>query len=186
HLTYTTILWCIGVLVFSYLAKYNIQYLWLVSLMLVLQYVTDLLDGEIGRRRNTGLIKWGFYMDHLLDYVFLGCLLIGYSVLLPDNLKYMQLYIMTLFGAFMVNSFLSFAATNEFKIAYLGIGPTELRLIFILVNTLIIVYGKTYLAMTLPYLLIASLIGFCITVYATQKKIWAIDMKNIEKTIKKK
>jgi phosphatidylglycerophosphate synthase len=31
--------------------------------VIVFQYITDLLDGEIGRKRNTGLIKWGFYMD---------------------------------------------------------------------------------------------------------------------------
>ena len=55
--------------------------LWFVSLMIVLQYLTDLFDGEVGRQRNTGLIKWGFYMDHFLDYLFLSSLVfVGYMI----------------------------------------------------------------------------------------------------------
>ena len=69
HLTMTTVLWSALIILFSYLAIGNINWLWGVSLMIFFQYITDLLDGEIGRRRNTGLIKWGFYMDHFLDYI---------------------------------------------------------------------------------------------------------------------
>lgn len=76
----------------------------------------------------------------------------------------------------MVNSFLSFAATNEFKISYLGIGPTEVRLIFIIINSLIILFGKTYMAPALPLILIFSLLGLIVTVYRTQKYLWKIDM----------
>ena len=87
HLTLTTVLWSLLIIVFSFLAKYNINWLWLVSLMIFLQYITDLLDGAIGRARDTGLIKWGFYMDHFLDYIFLCSILIGYSLILPDHYK---------------------------------------------------------------------------------------------------
>lgn len=178
HLTMSTILWSLLIIVFSFLAKYNINWLWAVSAMIACQYITDLLDGEIGRRRKTGLIKWGYYMDHFLDYIFLCSILIGYSLLLPDHYKYILFFILSLFGAFMVNSFLSFAATNEFKISYMGIGPTEVRIIFILVNTAIIIFGKTYLASALPYVLVFSTLGLIYTVYKSQKYIWKIDMKN--------
>ena len=186
HLTITTILWSILIIVSSFLARYNINWLWFTSFMIFAQYITDLLDGEIGRRRKTGLIKWGFYMDHFLDYIFLLSILIGYSMLLPDKYKFILFYIFALFGAFMVNSFLSFAATNEFKIAYLGIGPTEIRLIFIIINTLLIIFGKTYLAPALPYVLFFSTIGLIITVYKTQKYIWKIDMDNLKKESNKR
>jgi phosphatidylglycerophosphate synthase len=186
HLTITTIIWSILIIVSSFLARYNINWLWFTSFMIFAQYITDLLDGEIGRRRKTGLIKWGFYMDHFLDYIFLLSILIGYSMLLPDKYKFILFYIFALFGAFMVNSFLSFAATNEFKIAYLGIGPTEIRLIFIIINTLLIIFGKTYLAPALPYVLFFSTIGLIITVYKTQKYIWKIDMDNLKKESNKR
>ncbi len=178
HLTLTTILWSLLIMVFSFLTRYNINFLWVVSLMIFFQYITDLLDGEIGRQRKTGLIKWGFYMDHFLDYTFLSSILIGYSLLLQPKQLYLLFFILALFGAFMVNSFLSFAATNEFKISYLGIGPTEVRIIFIIINTLIIIFGKTYIGPALPYILLFALLGLIITVYRTQEYIWKIDMKN--------
>jgi len=176
HLTLMTILWSLIIVVSGFLAKYNINWLGLTSLMILFQYLTDLLDGEIGRQRKTGLIKWGFYMDHFLDYIFLCSILIGYSFLLSGNNIYILFFILALFGAFMVNSFLSFAATNEFKISYLGIGPTEVRLIFIIINSLIILFGKTYMAPALPLILIFSLLGLIVTVYRTQKYLWKIDM----------
>ncbi|MFH1286427.1 MAG: CDP-alcohol phosphatidyltransferase family protein [Candidatus Magasanikbacteria bacterium] len=178
HLTYTTIVWSGLIILFSFLAQWNIYWLWGVSIMIFLQWLTDAFDGAVGRYRNTGLIKWGYYMDHFLDYIFLCSILIGYAILLPDNFKYLLFFILVILGAFMVNSFLAFAATNEFKIVHLGIGPTEIRILFIVVNTLIIVFGKTYMAFSLPYALAISFIGLIFIVYDTQKNIWKLDMKN--------
>src|SRR3989344_990210 len=83
QLTLTTILWCFLIILFSYLAKNNINWLWGVSACIFLQYITDSFDGALGRYRNSGLIKWGYYMDHFLDYIFLCSILIGYSFILP-------------------------------------------------------------------------------------------------------
>lgn len=176
HLTLTTILWCALIIAFSYFASYEIRWLWAVSFSILMQYITDLLDGAVGRERNSGLIKWGFYMDHFLDYLFLCSILIGYSLMLPDQYKFRIIIILALFGAFMVNSFLSFAATNDFRISYLGIGPTEVRLMFILVNTLLVFFGKTHLAAALPYVLVFAMLGLVATVYRTQKIMWDLDM----------
>src|SRR3989338_3638539 len=82
HLTITTILWSAMILVFSWLARTDIQWLWGISVMIFFQYATDLFDGAVGRYRDTGLVKWGFYMDHFLDYIFLCSVLIGYSFIL--------------------------------------------------------------------------------------------------------
>jgi len=176
HLTLTTILWSVLIVVFSFLAKHDMRWLWGASAAIALQYVTDLLDGAVGRARDTGLVKWGYYMDHFLDYLFLCAILIGYSLLLPDAYKYRLFIIMAFFGAFMVNSFLSFAATNEFRISYLGIGPTEIRLVFIAVNTLLIVFGRTYMVRALPFVLAPATFGLFVTVYRTQRALWRLDM----------
>ncbi len=178
HLTLTTVLWSILVIFFCWLATYNRQWMWGVSLMVASQYITDLLDGAIGRKRNTGLIKWGFYMDHFLDYIFLCALLIGYSLLMPNDLKVIMFFIMAVIGAFMVNSFLQFAATNKFRISYWGIGPTEIRLIFILINTLIIYVNQVLYVQALPYILCVAVFGLFFTVYNTQRDLWRIDMEN--------
>jgi len=182
HLTMTTLLWCAMIIFFSFLAKYNIHYLWIVSVAIFGQYITDLLDGEVGRRRNTGLIKWGYYMDHFLDYIFLCSILIGYGLMVEDHNKYLLFFILALFGAFMVNSFLSFAATGAFRISYMGIGPTEVRLIFILANTLIIFFaGSAQISKVLPIVLTGAAFALFVTVFQTQKQLWKIDMENKDK-----
>ncbi len=177
HLTLTTILWSAAIVLFGYLTQYNIHWLWGTSVMIICQYITDLFDGAVGRYRNTGLIRWGYYMDHFLDYIFLCSILIGYSFLFNDKFNSL-FFILVVFGAFMVNSYLAFAATNKFKIEYLKIGPTEIRLLFIIINTLLVFLHKTYLVSFLPIVLILAMAGLIYAVYDTQKKIWAQDMEN--------
>lgn len=182
HLTLMTIPISLCIVGCSFLALLDIRWLWGVSLMVALQWLTDSLDGAVGRARNTGLVKWGYYMDHLLDYFFLCSVMIGYMILLPDNSKWLFFFIFALFAGFMVNSFLVMATTNTFRIVHLGIGPTEIRLVFIVVNTLLIIFGKTHLAFTLLFLLPVSFIGFIFLIYREQKKIWAVDMEAKKKT----
>lgn len=179
HLTLTTILWSGLVIIAGFLSKENIHFFWLSSAAIFLQYITDLLDGRVGRERKTGLIRWGYYMDHFLDYIFLCSILISYYFVVAETYRHFLFFTLVVFGAYMVNSYLSFSVTNEFKIAYLKIGPTEIRIFFIAVNTFII-FGKTYAAIFLPYILILSFLGLCVVVFRTQKYIWKIDMKNKE------
>ena len=72
HLTLLTIPWTSLVIASAWQVRESedIRWFWGVSLAIVLQYLTDLFDGAVGRSRNTGLVKWGFYMDHFLDFVF--------------------------------------------------------------------------------------------------------------------
>ncbi len=175
HLTLMTIPICIFIILFSFLAKDNIAWLWFVSFMIFMQWLTDSLDGSLGKYQNEGLIRWGYYMDHFLDYVFLCSILIGYSLILPDNLKYLQFFVLVIFGAFMVNSYLAFAASDKFRITFMGIGPTEIRIVFILINSMIILFGKTYIGAALPYVLILSTISLIIITYKAQKEIWGMD-----------
>ena len=176
HLTLMTLPWCGFILLFSYLARFSIHWLWGVSAMIAAQYVTDLLDGAIGRQRNTGLVKWGFYMDHFLDFLFLCAILIGYAILIPRGQRAGLFFVVALFAGFMVNSFLAFGATNRFRIAYMGFGPTEMRIAFILVNTLLIVFGASWISAALPYTLAAAAFGLFLTVYNTQRELWRADM----------
>ncbi len=182
HLTLSTIVWCFFIIVFGYLAgKYNIHWLWGTSVMIALQYITDLFDGAVGRYRNTGLIHWGYYMDHFLDYIFLCSILIGYSFIFTDRFNTI-FFILVSYGAFMVNSYLSFSATNEFRIAYFKIGPTEIRLAFIITNILIIFsHDKVPLSRLLPIIFFLSLIGLTAVVYSTQKILWQKDMEEKNK-----
>jgi phosphatidylglycerophosphate synthase len=180
HLTLCTILWSAGVILFGYLARHHsIHWLWGTSAMLFMQWFTDSFDGSLGRYRDTGIPKWGYYMDHFLDYVFMCALAIGYMFLVDGSARSIVLILVSIYGAFMTSSYLAFAATNEFKITYLGCGPTELRLLFIALNTALILSaprGVELLGSVAPYFLGASFLVLCFVVFRTQKYIWRIDM----------
>ena len=178
HLTLMTLLWSAGLVVFGYLAKSNLNWLWLSSLMLALQWFTDCFDGALGRYRDTGIPKWGYYMDHLLDFVFMCCLFVGYSFLIEGTGKQLVYLLIPIAGSFLAGSFLSFAVTNELKITYLATGPTEIRIGFIALNTLLISFGVRWIEKLLPYILGIAILMLCIVVFRTQKYIWRIDMKD--------
>ncbi len=178
HLTLTTVLWSAGLILSGYLAKQDLRWLWFASGMLFMQWFTDSFDGALGRYRDTGIPKWGFYMDHFLDFIFMCSILIGYAVLFEGLYRNIFLVLIPIFGAFMVNSYLSFAATTEFKITFLGMGPTELRLLIIILNTMIIIFGTGFVKKTLPFMPILTMIALIIVVYRTQKYIWQIDMED--------
>jgi phosphatidylglycerophosphate synthase len=176
HLTLTTVLWSALIPLFCLFARASFQWLWAVNACIIGQYITDLLDGAVGRARNTGLRKWGYYVDHFLDYIFLSAIFCGYAILLPAPFHILILFTLVMFTGFMIHSFLEFACTNRFAISYLGVGPTEIRLLFIAVNALLVFFGKTYLAAALPYAVTASLFGLFITVYRTARRLWQLDM----------
>jgi len=178
HLTLASIPISLAIILFSFLAKDHIQWLWGASFFIAFQWLTDSLDGAVGRARNTGLVRWGYYMDHLLDYFFLTSIMIGYMVLLPDQSKWIFFFVFALVAGFMVNSFLVMAATNVFRISHVGVGPTEIRILFIVTNTLLIIFGRTYLSFYLPYVLTAVFLGLIILVYREQKQLWIMDMQN--------
>jgi len=178
HLTLMTIPFSAGLIVFGYFAGDNVAWLWLSSLMLVLQWFTDSFDGALGKFRDTGIPKWGYFMDHLLDFVFMCSIFIGYSFLVDGLSKEIVYLLIVVFGCFMVSSYLAFGATNEFKITYLWAGPTEIRIWFIILNCLIMKFGTGFIEKVLIYILVLSIVLLCIVVYRTQKYIWNIDMQN--------
>ncbi len=177
HLTLMTVLWSIGNVILSFYARKNLSMLWLVSLLILLQYLTDLFDGELGRQRDTGLIKWGFYMDHFLDFIFLCSLVfVGYMIS-PQGLEIWYFGLLVITGGFMVNSFLSFAATNDFEIYRYGLGPTEFRCALIIINTFIILFGTKKFYILLPVIVILCFTVLVVNTYQIHRRLWSLDME---------
>jgi phosphatidylglycerophosphate synthase len=177
HLTMLTLVWSFGILLFSFLAAKNIRWLWLVSLMIACQWLTDHYDGKVGKFRNTGLVRWGYYMDHLLDYFFLCAVLIGYSFILPEQARFQLLLMLALFAAYDFSTFLAFAALGELKISHLKFGPTEFRLALIMINGLLISFGTKHMMTGLKWVNAGAAIGLCFLIYTTHKRIWQVDMR---------
>ena len=188
HLTMLTLVWSLLIVLFSFMAATNLRWLWAVSAMIALQWATDHYDGKIGKYRNTGLVRWGYYMDHLLDYVFLCSILIGYSFILPDSSRFQLLLMLALFAAYDFSTFLAFAAMDKLQISYLKFGPTEFRLAIIIINGLLASFGTKHMAGSLKWVNLGAAVGLCVLVYTTQKKIWRLDMggKDTPKIVKVK
>ena len=177
HLTMLTLVWSSLILFFSYLAARDLRWLWGVSAMIALQYVTDHYDGKVGKYRGTGLVRWGYYMDHLLDYFFLCSVIIGYAFILPERSRYQILIMLAIFAGYEFSTFLAFAATDRLKISYLKFGPTEFRVALIVINALLVQYGTRTMINGLKYVNIGAAIGLALMIYRTHKTIWALDME---------
>ena len=177
HLTMLTLVWSLSIVLFSYFAKSDIRWLWAVSVMIFFQYVTDHYDGKVGKYRNTGLVRWGYYMDHLLDYFFLCSVLIGYAFILPEKSRFQLMVMLALFAAYDFSTFLAFAATDKLKISYLKFGPTEFRLALIVINALLIMFGTKHMVNGLKWVNAGAVVGLVVLIYTTHKKIWRLDME---------
>ncbi len=178
HLTMLTLLWSMLMVLFGWLAQepQNRGWLHAMSFLVLLQWLTDSLDGSLGKYRKQGLVKWGFFMDHLLDLLFAGSLVIAYSFMVEVwwlRLCFMVLLLVTC--ATMAVSFLSFAATNRFQIAYYGVGPTEIRIAYIALNTLVWWVGTEVFSWGVPVVLVLNLVAFVILAAQTSKQLWKID-----------
>lgn len=185
HLTLATLFWMILILLGGFLAIRNIQFLWLMSLGVFGQYITDLLDGEVGRARNTGLIKWGFYMDHFLDYLFLCAIVISYWFLTPYEYKYILLVVLAISAAYFVHIILYFGITGQFEVANEGVGPSEFRILVILLNTMLIYLDRIIFVPLLLAFFGGNVIFLIMSIYKTQKKIWHMDMRTKNEREKK-
>ncbi len=179
HLTLMTIFWSLGVIMSNYLASYHIGWLTLTSFLVICQLITDMLDGSLGRARNSGLVKWGYYMDHFLDYIFLSSLLYSYTFILPDLVRLLFLTHIVL-TATMIHSFLYFGISGKLIRSFYKIGSTELRFICLLLN-LYLIFDGTRIAQILMIFILIIFLVLAKIIYTTQKEARDIDMEPSEK-----
>ena len=179
-LTLLTFLWSALIVLSGYLSVKNINWLWGFSACIFVQHITDMLDGEIGRRRNTGLIKWGFYMDHFLDYVFTCAIIAGYSFLLPPAYFPLVLLCLGVCGGFMVHILMDFSITGDFKISFNRVGVAEARYFFIVLNTALIVFGAGLFVAVFPSIVLIFCVALAVVVCKSQKTYALLD-KNVLK-----
>ena len=117
------------------LSARNISFLWFSSLGFVINWYGDSLDGTLARVRNRQRPVYGYYIDHTVDciseiLIFTG---IGLSGLMHFGLA---MLILALYLMLTINVSINAHLKKEFKLTYAKMGPTEFRLIAILVNTL--------------------------------------------------
>src|SRR5215207_6887246 len=109
-------------------------WLWVASGLLVIQWLGDSLDGTLARVREIQRPKYGYYIDHLVDAVSTAAIGIGLG-LSPFMLLSIATLIVVAYLILSINVYLESYAFGRFALGYGRIGPTEVRIVLIALNT---------------------------------------------------
>ena len=145
------------------LSNLNVNWLWLSTFGLIVNWYGDSLDGTLARVRNTQRPIYGYYLDHTVDGINETLMFVGIG-LSPFLNLYTALAMLVVYLQQTLNVSINAHLKAEFKLTYAGLGPTEFRLVAILLNTLLIfikpwqqfeqvwnVFGKTLFLHALDY-----------------------------------
>lgn len=134
-LTYIGVLGAVVCAVGFMLANIHVEYLWISSLGLVINWYGDSLDGTLARVRNAQRPVYGFFIDHTLDALTICIMCVGAGL---SPMFKLNIALLVLVG-YLVLSIYTYICTilkDEFRLTYGSMGPTEFRLVIILINTL--------------------------------------------------
>ena len=131
-----TIIGVVGavLIMLSYLlTSINKNFLWFASLGFIINWFGDSMDGTLARYRRIERPIFGFFIDHITDainevLIFIG---LGLTRFVSFNIACLALI------AYLLLSILVYVTTcvvGEFKISYGKLGPTEIRVLAILLN----------------------------------------------------
>jgi phosphatidylglycerophosphate synthase len=109
-------------------ARWDSRWLVLVVVSLALNWFGDSLDGTVARVRSCQRPRYGFYVDHAVDivgatFLFAGLALSGYMS--PT----VALGVLVAFLLLSAETYLATAVLGVFRLSFMGIGPTELRIL---------------------------------------------------------
>jgi phosphatidylglycerophosphate synthase len=109
-------------------ARYWPPALWVVVIALVVNWFGDSLDGTLARVRRVERPRCGFYVDHVLDIVGITLLLGGLAC---SGYMTPMISMAALVAYLLVSAevFLATAAHGVFRMSFLWLGPTELRIL---------------------------------------------------------
>lgn len=130
----------LGVLAaFAVCAAYQLSneseaWLWAASGLLVVQWLGDSLDGTLARVRGIERPRYGYYLDHLVDAIATAAIGIGLG-LSPFMLLSVGTLIVVAYLILSINVYLESQAFGRFSLGYGRIGPTEIRIVLIGLNT---------------------------------------------------
>jgi tRNA A-37 threonylcarbamoyl transferase component Bud32/phosphatidylglycerophosphate synthase len=136
HFTALGMLGAVGAGVAYALTRYNPAWLWVASGMLAVHWLGDSLDGTVARVRGTERPRYGYYLDHVMGALSVVCvgLGIGFSGYVSLSLA---LAAVVGYLALAVNVYLESSVFGIARVEYGRIGPTEARLVLIVLNTVL-------------------------------------------------
>ena len=112
--------------------------LWLVNLFLFLNWLGDSLDGTLARVRNQQRPRYGFYVDHMADTVGALAMLSGLAL---SGYVHPAIAAGMLAGYYVlaIESYLATYTIGRFHLSHGLFGPTEMRILLMIGNSVLFV-----------------------------------------------
>ena len=125
------------------LGFFNRNYLLLVILGFIINWFGDSFDGSMARYRKKTRPNYGYYIDKIVDAVAVIILVLGLGLS-----GFVKIEISFLFGlmylSLMIHTDLVVHVQNQFKISFGLFGPTEMRIIGMIVTVVMYFYKVQY------------------------------------------
>ena len=113
---------------------------WVASLGFAINWFGDSLDGTLARVRRIQRPRYGFYLDHLTDAF--STLAIGLGLgLSPYMLLSVGMAIVVAYLILSINIYLESQVLGDFRFGYGVVGPTETRIVLVVLNTVAVLIG---------------------------------------------
>ena len=119
------------------LSNLDLRWLWLACLGFVVNWFGDSLDGSLARVRGTQRKTYGFFIDHNVDVINETIMFTGVGLSPLVNLTFMM-GVLVSYLMLSVYVYIDCHLKGEMRLTYGGMGPTEFRILAILVNVLFI------------------------------------------------
>ena len=131
------------------LTSVNVNFLWLSTFGLLVNWYGDSLDGTIARYRHKQRPVYGYYQDHTMDVVNEAMMFFGAGMAPFFDMR-LTLSAFVLYLLMTINVSMNAHLRGEFKLTYFKMGPTEFRIIIALANTVMLCFGERLLDSVIP------------------------------------
>lgn len=194
-LTWIGILASILIFVSYILTHISRHFLWLASVGFILNWFGDSLDGSLARYRHIERPRYGFLVDHWVDAISVVLIFMGlgispyvdFSIALIGIIVYLLISIMV---------YLITYVTGVFNMTSTKFGPTEARVLAVILNTAIFFIGTRsfdlpYVGETTFYTIAVAIVAFLGFIYfmvntgIQSKKLALLDQKRLERRLEK-
>lgn len=150
----------------------------LAILFFTIHWFGDSLDGTVARIRKKQRPRYGYYIDHILDSISLFIILGSITI---SSITETAIWMWVLAGAVLIfiHGFLLASISKEFRLSFGWLGPTEGRILGIVLCLVIYFFGSpllyelSYLNITVKITLMDAM-GFFATFIIWSILIWQI------------
>lgn len=174
-LTMMSLLWCILIILFGFFARENTLFLFGIIIVIILHQLTESLYKEVSNN-NEGFLKWGFFMNNLLDIIFIFSLFIAKLIIFYKKDDLLVVFLTILIILILINMYASLLLIslnkeidNSMCIKEYCFSLDELRTVLVIFLFLIIFGYKNIYYYFIIIITILFFFATIINIYTKQK-----------------